>query len=277
MAISFINGSEINIELERLIADADEYLYLICPYIQLHDKLKRELRTKINQPELSVIIVFGKNEKGLQKSLSKEDFEFLRTLPNIEIRYEPKLHAKYYSSEDRAIITSMNLHKFSHDNNIEVGLIMDVKGIIGKMVGDDPESESYHYFEKVIEYSTIKFKREPVFQKKLLGLSNDYLHSTETINLMDEIYSSPKPVGFKIWEKNEPFRMGFCIRTGVEISFNLEKPYCWKAFNTWSHFSNQDYPEKYCHFTGEESNGETNFAAPIMKKNYRKAKTTFNF
>jgi phosphatidylserine/phosphatidylglycerophosphate/cardiolipin synthase-like enzyme len=277
MAIKFIKGSELNIELERLIEDADDYLYLICPYIQLHDKLKRELKTKTNQPQLRIVVVFGKNEEGLHNSLNKEDFEFLKTLPNIEIRYEPKLHAKYYSSEDRAIITSMNLHKFSHDNNIEVGLVMDVKNIIGKFVGDDPESESYHYFEKVIEYSDLKYKREPVFQKKLLGLSTDYLNSSETVNLMDEVYAAPKPVGFKSWDKKEAALKGYCIRTGAEIPFNLEKPYCFKAYTSWVQFSNRDYPEKYCHFSGEESNGDTTFATPILKKNYRKAKTVFNF
>lgn len=277
MAILFIKGSELNIELERLIEDADDYLYLICPYIQLHDKLKRELRSKVDKPHLRVVIVFGKNEEGIHKSLNKEDFEFLKSLPNIEIRYEPKLHAKYYASEDRAIITSMNLHKFSHDNNIEVGLMMDVKGIIGKLVGDDPESESYHYFENVIKYSTLKFKREPVFEKRLMGFSTDYLHSEEKLNLMEDIYSTPFPVGFKTWDKVTNVKMGYCIRTGVEIPFNLSKPYSWKAFNTWSQFGNEDYPEKFCHFSGEDSLGETTFASPIMKKNYRKAKNEFKF
>lgn len=276
MAITFIKGSEINMALEHLIEDADVYLYLVCPYIQLHDKLKRELRAKKDQPELKIVVVFGKNEEGLHKSLSKEDFDFLCGFPNIEIRYEPKLHAKYYSNEDRAIITSMNLYKFSHDNNIEVGLIMDVKGIIGGIgniitQGNDPESDSFHYFEKVISQSELMYKKEAVFKKSLLGLSNEFMNSEEKVNLMVDVYKVPKSVGFKTWERQESKKTGYCIRTGEEIPFNLKRPYCSKAFNTWSQFSNENYQEKYCHFSGEVSHGETTFSNPVLKKNWRKA------
>lgn len=277
MAITFIKGSEINTALEHLIEDAEAYLYLICPYIQLHDKLKRELRAKITQPELKIVVVFGKNEEeGLHKSLSKEDFEFLSGFPNIEIRYEPKLHAKYYSNENRAIISSMNLYKYSHDNNIEAGLLMDVKGIIagiGSIItkGNDPESDSYYYFEKVISQAELMYKKKAVFKKSLLGLSNEYMHSEEEVNRMVDIYKVPKSVGFKNWERQESKKTGYCIRTGEEIPFNLKRPYCSKAFNTWSQFGNEDYQEKYCHFTGEESHGATTFSNPILKKNWRKA------
>ena len=37
-----------------------------------------------------------------------------------------------------------------------------------------------------------------------------------------------------------------------------------------------DYLEKYCHFSGEPSNGETSFNKPILKKNWKKAKAKFN-
>ena len=46
---------------------------------------------------------------------------------------------------------------------------------------------------------------------------------------------------------------GFCIRTGVEIPFNREKPMCYEAYKAWSKYGNPDYPEKFCHFSGEPS------------------------
>lgn len=158
----------------------------------------------------------------------------------------------------------MNLHKYSHDNNIEAGLLMDVKGIItgiGNIItqGNDPESDSYHYFEKVISQSELMFKKTAVFKKSLLGLSNDYINSVEKVNRMVDIYKVPKSVGFKNWERQENRMTGYCIRTGEEIPFNLKRPYCSKAFNTWSQFGNEDYQEKYCHFSGEESHGATTF------------------
>lgn len=48
-----------------------------------------------------------------------------------------------------------------------------------------------------------------------------------------------------------------------------------EAYQSWSKFSNPDYPEKYCHFSGEPSNGETTFARPILKKNWARAKEVF--
>ncbi|HNG44142.1 MAG TPA: hypothetical protein PK203_20670, partial [Cyclobacteriaceae bacterium] len=71
--------------------------------------------------------------------------------------------------------------------------------------------------------------------------------------------------------------MGHCIRTGVQIPFNLERPLSYDAYLTWSQFSNGDYPEKYCHFSGEPSNGETSFNYPILKKNWQRAKEVHGF
>lgn len=67
-------------------------------------------------------------------------------------------------------------------------------------------------------------------------------------------------------------KQGYCIRTGVEILFNNKKPMCEKAFDNWNKYKDENYPEKCCHFSGEESFGETSFAKPILRKNWNKAK-----
>jgi hypothetical protein len=70
---------------------------------------------------------------------------------------------------------------------------------------------------------------------------------------------------------NKSKQMGYCIRTGVEIPFNIEKPFSYEAFKKWIKFGDPNYPEKFCHFSGEPSNGETSANKPIMKKNWKKA------
>lgn len=72
--------------------------------------------------------------------------------------------------------------------------------------------------------------------------------------------------------KGSEKRKGFCIRSGVEIPFNIERPFSYDAYKKWAEYSNPEYPEKFCHFTGEPSNGETTCSKPIMKKNWKKAK-----
>ncbi len=81
-----------------------------------------------------------------------------------------------------------------------------------------------------------------------------------------------KPINKKTNETNT----GFCIRTGVSIPFNVEKPMSYEAFKSWSKYSDPEYSEKYCHFSGEPSNGETCVSRPILKKNWKKAKEKFN-
>jgi hypothetical protein len=68
---------------------------------------------------------------------------------------------------------------------------------------------------------------------------------------------------------------GYCLRTGLSIPFNVEKPMTNDAFKSWNKFGNADYPEKFCHFSGEQSNGETSVGRPILKKNWKKAKEIF--
>lgn len=65
---------------------------------------------------------------------------------------------------------------------------------------------------------------------------------------------------------------GYCIRTGKPIPYNPKRPLSNDAYESWSQFSNPDYPEKYCHYSGEPSKGDTSFAKPILYKNWKKAK-----
>jgi len=52
---------------------------------------------------------------------------------------------------------------------------------------------------------------------------------------------------------------------------------CNEAFDSWLKYKNKDFAEKFCHFSGEKSNGETTMAKPIMSKNWKNAKDTFGF
>src|SRR5207244_2374447 len=64
-------------------------------------------------------------------------------------------------------------------------------------------------------------------------------------------------------KKNNGKQIGYCIRTGVEIPFNVDKPMSYEAYKAWSKYSDPEYAEKYCHFSGGLSNGETSVSKPI--------------
>lgn len=277
---TFLTGNDLNAQLENLFEYADEYIILISPYIKLHDRYASVLKAKKDNPHFKIIVVFGKNEEDFSKSMKQEDFNFFKDFPNIEIRYEKRLHAKYYANESSAILTSMNLYNFSQDNNIEAGVLTNRKGILGSITSQDTlENDAAGYFQRVIEQSDLLFLKEPKFESTMLGLSRRYTNSViETDKLSDFFKNKLKfDTSFKkdtYIPKQATKQMGFCIRTGTQIPFNPKLPMCDTAFQSWKKFSNSEYPEKYCHFSGELTNGETSFTKPILRKNWAKAKET---
>jgi hypothetical protein len=212
-----------------------------------------------------------------------DDFNFFKEFANIEIRYEKRLHAKYYANEETSILTSMNLYSFSQDNNIEAG-VMSKTSILSNITdnlktnitGEDSfDKAAEDYFNRVVKQSDLLFKRTPEFDSKLFGLSKKHMYSKTDIDKLTDFFEN-KPVNGKE-KKNtasvhKPNKSGYCIRTGIDIPFNIDKPMSSDAYDRWNKFGNPDYPERYCHFTGEESDGETSMNKPILKKNWKKAK-----
>jgi hypothetical protein len=197
----FLTGNELNSELEKLFERADEQLILISPYIKLHDRYASVLKTKKENPRVEIVIVFGKNEADISKSMKIEDFEFFRQFPNIQIRYEKRLHAKYYANESSAILTSMNLYNFSQDNNIEAGVMTKAtlignltSHLISNVTGEDGfDQTAFNYFKRVIEQSEILFERRPEYNNGLLGFGKKYIHSIiKEDKLTDFFQSKPR-------------------------------------------------------------------------------------
>jgi hypothetical protein len=293
----FLTGNELNSELEKIFERADEQLILISPYIKLHDRLISTLRTKRDNHKLEIIIVFGKNEEDISKSMKQEDFNFFKEFPNIQIRYEKRLHAKYFANESAAILTSMNLHSYSLDNNIEAG-VMTKATLLGNLTsnfmtnvtGEDSfDVQAWNYFERVIDQAELLFHKIPVYENTMFGLTKKYTDSKVEVDKLSDFFSnrakyeSPNRNKDNYERKKaEPsvakqdVQSGYCIRTGKQIPFNPSRPFSDEAFQSWSKFSKDDYPEKYCHFSGEQSNGETTKAKPILRKNWKEAKRIFN-
>ncbi len=107
----FLTESKLNVALEDIFNEADKELIIISPYIKLHSRFKDILKKKKDNDKLKITIVFGKNTKDKTRSIFKEDFIFLSEFPNIEIRYEERLHAKFYSNYNDSLLSSMNLLK----------------------------------------------------------------------------------------------------------------------------------------------------------------------
>ena len=271
----FLKGNLLNAEIEEIFDKCDRQLIIISPFIKLHTRFINSLKAKKDLDKLYIRILFGKNENDISRSFNKQDFEFLKEFPNIEIRYNEHLHAKYYSNDTKAVLSSMNLYEYSQNNNIEFGILTNastIGSVAGSLIGESLDSDALNYFEQVIKDSKLLFERKPLYTVKLGGLKRKYETSeTLTDKLSDILYSKPKENNLtkKIIVKTQA--TGYCIRTGEEIKFNPEKPLSNKAYKQWSKYGDEEYPEKFCHFSGEKSNGETSLIKPILRKNWKKS------
>jgi len=287
----FLTGNKLNSEVEGILEKAYVQLILISPYIKLHERYISVLKSKKEEYDLEIIVVFGKNEDDISKSMKIDDLKFFTEFPNIEIRHEKRLHAKYYANESSALITSMNLYSFSQDNNIEAGILTKASlltnltgGLLSSISGGDSfEMEAFEYFGRVIQQADLIYKKVPEFESTIMGLKKKYKGSRVETDKIDQFFNkSNKPPEKKEYIKQDFAKpknisvpkavSGYCIRTGREIPFNIKKPFSEEAYNSWLKFKNEDYSEKYCHFSGEPSNGQTSFSRPILKNNYPKAK-----
>jgi hypothetical protein len=262
----FLTGDRLNTEIAEIITNpVDAEVILASPYMKFHDRIKRELIKLQSKPKISVKIIIGKSDGDFRKSIDNESLEVILNLPNVQILHENRLHAKFYSDGVRYILSSMNLYDFSQNNNIEFGVLFES----GLLVNNQFAKDAIAFTKEVIDHAELIFENLPNFQSKRLGLSQEFTGFSNTINKID---NKKRGTERSTEKKSKPdTRHGFCIRSGERIPFNIDMPYTPKAFKVWSMYGDGTYPEKFCHATGEPSNGQTTFARPVLSKNWSRA------
>jgi phosphatidylserine/phosphatidylglycerophosphate/cardiolipin synthase-like enzyme len=240
---TFLTTAGISYHLEELIKGTNERLILISPYLQFNKRIKENIEN-LNNKKRDIRIIFRED------NLQIEDNNWLASQFSLRTSICKSLHAKCYLNENEAIITSMNLYEFSQLNNDEMGIHFTKTR--------DPEL--YNSALKDAERLLTNSEKISVTVKKINAeplLKREVLKGREVNALVTKPTTQPK---------------GFCIRTGVSISFNVEKPMCNEAYASWNKFGDGNYPEKFCHFSGGPSHGETCLNRPILKQNWKKAK-----
>jgi len=119
----FITTPETWAELSNVLKEAESNVVLISPYIKLWGALVSDIREAVSRG-VHVNIVYGK-DTGV--SGCPAHLDDLKRLPNVSLRYFRDLHAKCYINEKKAVLTSMNLHQYSLQNNREMGVSLDSK------------------------------------------------------------------------------------------------------------------------------------------------------
>ena len=119
----FITTTEISYIIEKMIKDADEFIFIITPYLKIHPRLKAVIEEKLSECKsyFQIIVVCKESELHYK---NPDELKWLKSLPKLKLFNSFNLHAKCYLNETHAIITSMNLYDFSQVNNIEFGMVV---------------------------------------------------------------------------------------------------------------------------------------------------------
>ena len=117
----FLDDINLSKEIASIFKNAEDYIWIISPYIHINSKYFSLLKEVLKDESIELVILFGKNENNPAKSIKQADMSELKKLPNITIKYNQMLHAKYYANESHSIISSMNLYSHS-ENNPECGI-----------------------------------------------------------------------------------------------------------------------------------------------------------
>ena len=183
----FITEKQLDEKLTDIIWNAKKELIILSPFIRLDDYCKNVVFKKIkNNPDLEVIIVFGKNEGETQRSLTPADLEIFKEFSNIIIIYCKNLHAKFYANENEALLTSLNLLGKSMTENVEYGIyFQNSKLSLEKLYND-----SISYTNQVITENPCIYIKRPVFKKTNLGLTKKYVESKILYDVTGALYNN---------------------------------------------------------------------------------------
>ena len=133
--VEFLFDNQLIAAVESIIKESKNKLLLVSPFIDLDRRIQDALKEKMSKHDFELLVLFGKNENNHFKSMKKDSFHFLKQFPNVEIRFNDRLHAKFYQNDFDFIMTSLNLFDYSLAKNIEVGIKGNYasKGLLGKI------------------------------------------------------------------------------------------------------------------------------------------------
>ena len=184
----FLTSLNLDKEIESIIREAKTKLLLISPYINLSDSIKNLLLQKTSHPELEIIVAFREEWKeGKGKMLNNNNVEAVseyknlkeldiwKSFPNIRLVGLSNLHAKYYANENKGVITSLNLYKYSIMNNIEYG----------SLIRGNTYLETTNYSERIIEdWGNVVYAKVPRY--RVIKGEKRYVDSIELCNCLYE-------------------------------------------------------------------------------------------
>lgn len=218
---NILDVNKIPTKIIEIIQNSNEYCFLVTAYFQTWDILDRELEKAAKQNK-KIIFMLRDNEKN-------HEYEYLNDY-GFDIVFVENLHTKLYFNESESLISSMNLYKYSTENNYELGYYFSGR------------YQSKEFLEKVIKNDIL--------------LGNPYIIEGRYFSDSKQNNNKNMPYKQHRFERNEQkilSESGHCIRCNTEIPLNPDRPLCDDCFSSWVQWQNPDWKEYYCHICGNET------------------------
>ena len=260
----FLTTAGISNQIEEIIKNAEECLWLISPFLKITPRIK-QLLEDTNRLRLDFRVIYGKNK------LQPEESNWLKSMTWISTNFHKDLHAKCYMNESVALLTSMNLYEYSQVNNYEMGMLVSRK--------DDPD-----LYEKIRQESGRILRASEEIQVSVARVPPTENDKADFV--AKENRRTPRPV--PATENRRPLppvvpadpvvgipTHGFCIRCKADVLTNPTRPYCQRCFRSWNRYKNEEYEEEHCHTCGNEHTAT--LLKPLCVACYRTYKDIFEF
>ncbi|WP_207496023.1 hypothetical protein [Aridibaculum aurantiacum] len=185
--VEFLFDDQLVNALIKLVRGAKTKLLLIAPSIDLDGRIVDALYEKKALHNFQLLVLCTQNQETRQLNIEPKSLTVLKDFPDVELRVNSRLQAKFYLSDFEYIMTSLDLYNFSTTSNIEVGIRSEYasRGILGKalnvtgdligqgidkvkqdVIGMEKNISPIEKFQQVFEASELRYKNRPLVVEK---------------------------------------------------------------------------------------------------------------
>lgn len=233
--------------LIELIQHAQKEIIIVSPYVKMWNHLKYSLdEAKKRGVQTSVYYRIDENKIDINELLP-----FFTNIIPIK-----NLHAKIYFIDDDIVVSSMNLYDYSQSSNKEIALLLKDQNQKNALRGYlDTKLKP---FAERVQRKAVKFEREKTESRPTsVTKSKSIKEPNKPISDLGSFFVE-STADYLIDVDDE---QGTCIRCGIDIEFDPDRPFCGKCYREWAKYENEDYKENYCHDCGEKA--KTSYAKPL--------------
>ncbi|MBE0480851.1 MAG: hypothetical protein IBX68_07720 [Dehalococcoidia bacterium] len=289
--VRFLNTTQARGEVERMLTNAQSSIVIISPFIKIHDALVSRLRDAAVNRNVRVSLVCRADD------LRPQEKRKIEQIPNLQLYFNEKVHAKCFYNEVYMVIGSLNLYDSSTGDNREMGVLLSSEEVDDTNAFDDARNEA----EFIIRESSLS-KNECNTASERANPEDNVLKKGPSAKSVSEPslggqYSSTKYVPDREIKKSKKSNSllnrastgiekgishllgdytsacrdnGYCLRCGTNIPQNAESPYCPACYRVWAKYKRSEFEEHFCHACGEQSS--TSMKKPLCASCYQRTR-----